>query len=208
MTTTAQLQEFVNTRARVVPLSVEQYHQMIRQGILIKGAPIELLDGFLVRKDRSAAGKDPMTVGNEHAWVVGELVRLAAKVERLGARLRIQQPVTLPPDNEPEPDGAIVRGDKDYRKGHPLPEDVSCLIEVADSSVHIDRATKQRIYADNGIAQYVIINLVDKIIEEYRQPRAGSGRYATPRIYRSRQKIKLEIPGGKRLTVAVASLLP
>ena len=35
-------------------ISVEQYHQMIRLGILPEGAPVELIDGLLVWKDRSA----------------------------------------------------------------------------------------------------------------------------------------------------------
>jgi hypothetical protein len=35
------------------PISVERYHRMIAAGILPEGAPIELIDGLLVRKDRS-----------------------------------------------------------------------------------------------------------------------------------------------------------
>lgn len=44
-------------------LTVDQYHRMIRQGILPEAEPVELLDGQLVRKNRSAAGDDPMTIG-------------------------------------------------------------------------------------------------------------------------------------------------
>jgi hypothetical protein len=34
------------------------------------GAPIELIDGVLIHKDRSASGEDPMSIGKEHSLVV------------------------------------------------------------------------------------------------------------------------------------------
>jgi hypothetical protein len=43
-----------------VSLTVEQYHRMIRSGILLEGAPVELIDGLLVWKDRSARGTGPL----------------------------------------------------------------------------------------------------------------------------------------------------
>ena len=50
-----------------VPINVEQYHQMIRLGILPEGAPVELIDGLLVWKDRSARGGAPMPHDPRHA---------------------------------------------------------------------------------------------------------------------------------------------
>ena len=55
-----------DTPAKIVPLTVDQYHRMIEAAILPEGEPIELIDGLLVRKDRSAVGADPMTVGHAH----------------------------------------------------------------------------------------------------------------------------------------------
>ena len=63
-------------QAQLWPWTVEQYHHLIDIGILPEGEPYELLDGQLVRKDRSATGADPMTVSTEHAWVVRKLTRL------------------------------------------------------------------------------------------------------------------------------------
>src|SRR5207244_2269680 len=101
--------------AQFVPLTLEQYHKMIETGILISGDPIELLDGLLVPKDRSKAGEDPMSVGEEHAFDVDELGALN-RLLPAGCYIRIQQPVQLPPNSEPEPDGSIVRGaPSDYR---------------------------------------------------------------------------------------------
>src|SRR5258706_8125374 len=160
----AQLRELVEG-ASVVGLTLDQYIRMIQNGILPEGEPIELLDGFLVRKDRSKAGEDSMTVGFDHVWAVQNLVRVLAALAELGCHLRLQQPVAIPPDSAPEPDGAITRGTPDdYRNRYPAAADVPCLIEVADSSLQHDRLTKKRIYARAGFAQYVLINLIDRVV--------------------------------------------
>lgn len=204
---------------RRVPLTVEQYHRMIETGILAEGAPVELLGGTLVRKDRSAAGEDPMSVGLDHIYSVQALAELDPKLRRLGCYIRIQQPVTIPDFDEPEPDGAIVKESKeDYRSRNPNPGEVSCIIEVADSSLRIDRAVKLPVYADAGIPQYVIVNLVDRVVKVYSQPLVGRGHYAEATTLRVGQRVELltsRSAGGKggksaknRLAVAVKHLLP
>jgi Uma2 family endonuclease len=202
------MRDLMKTPGSLVGLTVEQYHRMIEGGILEEGAPIELLDGFLVRKDRSKLGEDPMTVGNEHLWAVENLRRVLRAVESHGHDLMSQQPVTLPPDGEPEPDGAIVRGTlDDYRFRKPAAADVSCVIEVADSSLDRDRGTKLRIYADAGIAQYVIVNLVERVVEIYEQPAKGSGRFADVRRLRGVERVAFRA-GDARVEVEAARLLP
>ena len=204
----AQLKQLLND-ATVVPITVDQYHRMIETGILEEGEPIELLDGMLVRKDRSAAGEDPLTVGNLHAWVVSELPIVPAALVKRDCHCRSQLPVSLPPDGEPELDGAIVRGlPRQYLHGHPVAADVSCAIEVSDSSLNLDRSTKQRIYADAAIPQYLIINLVDRLVEEYRNPVKGSGRYAVLRKYGRGEVVKLRLPDGAEFDLAADRLLP
>jgi Uma2 family endonuclease len=106
--------------------------------------------------------------------------------------------VALPPFDEPEPDAAIVRGAiKDYRDHKPGPGDILCVIEVADASLRRDRATKQRIYADAGIAEYLIVNLPDRVIEVYTEPHKGKGRYGQ----------LATLTATKRLAVSVAQIL-
>src|SRR5688572_16842164 len=121
----AELKELLDDRAQLLPLTVDQYHRMIESGIVEEGQPYELLNGCVVRKDRSAAGEDPMTVGNQHAWAVKNLAKLSRKLEAFGCHLQTQQPISLPPDDEPEPDGAIITGaEDDYRDHHPGAADV------------------------------------------------------------------------------------
>ena len=138
------------SREAVVPLTVEQYHQMIEHGILPEGEPIELLQGQLVEKDRSATGEDPMTVGHGHSWVVTELESLGPKLRRLGCHIRVQQPVSVSPIDEPEPDAAVVLGlNALYRQRHPKAADVLCVVEVADSSL-------QRRFRGRGVSWGVL----------------------------------------------------
>jgi Uma2 family endonuclease len=204
----AQLRELVNS-ASVVGLTLDQYVRMIQEGILPEGEPIELLDGFLVRKDRAKAGEDPTTLGFEHVWAVKNLGRVLTEVERHGCHVALQQPIALPPDGAPEPDAAIVRGTADdYRSRYPGAGDLPCVIEVADSSLQHDRVTKKRIYARGGIGQYVIINLVDRVIEVSQGPIAGEERYGSGAVLRAGEVVRFSIGDGRTLDVQAASLLP
>ncbi len=185
----------------LVPLTVEQYHRMLEVGILDEGEPIELLDGLLVAKDRGGQ----MTINPLHALLVNRLMRLAAKLEVLGAHLRLQCPITLPPNQEPEPDAVIVRGAlEDFMDRHPTAEDVCCVIEIADSSLDRDRTTKQRIYATAGIGQYLLANLSDRQVEIYEDPAEGQYRHMQ---IATEGDIDLVLPEGK-MTLKAEWLLP
>ena len=204
------VRELTEGRAMSVPITVEQYHRMIETGILVEGEPIELLDGFLMRKDRSHEGEDPMTVGIHHQLVMDSLGDyLVPLVARYGYRLRIQAPLTLPPDGEPEPDGAIVvKPAQGYRDGHPGAADTLVVIEVSDSSLQRDRTTKMRIYADHGIPQYVIFNVLERVVEVYSQPLIGKGSYAKRGVVGRGEVLEFALPGDVRLSVAASDLLP
>jgi Uma2 family endonuclease len=182
---------------------------MIKTGILKDGDPIELIDGMLVYKDRSARGEDPMGIGVLHNLMIKLLSELDPLLRPLGCHLQAQGPITLPPHHEPEPDGAIVRGlPRDYTKRVPNAEDVFCVMEVADSSLTHDRTTKLRLYAQAGIPQYVLVNLVDLQLEVYEQPVAGEGRYAQSIVLKAGQALPLLVGAGKRLEIPAENVLP
>ncbi len=199
------LEDVEDHPAEVVPLTVEQYHRMLETGILAEGEPIELLDGLLVPKDRGEA----MTINPLHSLVVSLLLELAQELEPFGCHLKTQSPITIEPEHEPEPDGLIVRGSpRDYLDRHPGPADVSCLVEVSSSSLERDRTTKQRIFAQAGVGQYVILNLDARQVEVYEDPRAAEGRYRSVRILRKGDSVSVQVPDGDELDVAVDRLLP
>ncbi|MGA2496616.1 MAG: Uma2 family endonuclease [Tepidisphaeraceae bacterium] len=203
----AVLQNMLDHHAHLVPLTVEQYEQMIKGGAIREGSPIELLDGFLVYKDRGDRGGDLLTIGDRHAWAVNQMQETLLDIRRLGCFVQVQQPIRLPPDNVPEPDGAVVRGrPADYRSRIPGSASVVCVIEVADTSLEHDRTTKLAIYAGVGIAQYLIISLVDSTVLEFRQPVAADRTYAAPRVCRAGDTITIDAPGGA-FVVKVSDLL-
>ena len=205
----SQLADWATFGAHIVPLSVEQYHEMIRTGIIPEGSPIELLDGVLVLKDRSRRGEPLMSIDPLHATAVENLGDLRPQLMPLGLDVRSQQPITIPPRSEPEPDGSILRGPRSrYAKAHPSPADICCVFEASDSSLRYDRTTKVRIYARAGIPQYVIINIVDDVIEVFESPDAAAGTYAAPKIIPRDGVVTLKLFDGKTLDVPASKLLP
>ena len=184
-------------RMNIVPLSVEQYGQLIEDKILPEDATVELLRGVIVRKDRSSPGEDPMGHGKRHRLIVSILTVLAGKINNDSRFVQIQLPISCPPDNVPEPDAAIVRGSPhDYSERFPGPGDVSCVIEVAHSSLERDREDKLPIYASASVPQYVILNLFDNSIEIYTDPDSATQQYRTKITLNRSQTLSLQLPSG------------
>ena len=177
------------------PITVQQYHAMISTGILLEGAPIELIDGLLVQKDRRDNCGAITMVGPRHATAVQKLPRLLeTAVAGHPFHARSQQPITLSGLGEPEPDTALVAGTPDdYSGHHPGPADVRLVAEIADSSLAYDRTTKQRVYATACIPLFWIVNLHDDVIEVYETPLPDQGRYQTRVDYRVDDEIRFRI---------------
>jgi Uma2 family endonuclease len=191
----------------VLRLTVEQVHRMLAAGILVDGEPVELIDGILVRKDRGPEG-NPMVISSAHALAATRLGQLDRLVEPLGYHLRVQQPVTLSPTSEPEPDASVARGTAtDYATRHPGPGDLAAVIEVAESSLSYDRTTKLRLYARAGIPAYWVVNLPERQIEVFGGPAEHEQHYTTSLIAKRGESIRLELGTGS-VDVAVSSILP
>lgn len=164
-------------------LTLDEYHWLIEQGFFQPEDRVELIEGILV---------DMSPLGPQHADAVDALMEeLVTKIKRR-ARLRIQQPITLPEQTtEPEPDFVLAVRTQVYRTRHPLPADVFLVGEVSDSTLAYDRGKKLRLYAAAGIPEYWIVNLVDNVLEVYRDP-MGSGSsadYKTKLTYQPNAKV-------------------
>ncbi len=86
-----------------------------------------------------------------------------------GYRFRVQSPLSLGLDSEPEPDVSVVRGSaREAPDGHP--ETAVLVVEIADSSLILDTGRKAALYARAGISEYWIVNLVDARLDVYRNP--------------------------------------
>ncbi|MDB5295406.1 MAG: hypothetical protein JWO31_1389 [Phycisphaerales bacterium] len=193
----------------VLRLSVDQYHAMMEKGIVREGEPFEPIDGRIVCKNRAAARDDPTTIGDRHVWSVVKLGEVSRLLEPFGCHLRAQQPISIPPYDEPEPDGAIVVGtEDDYLHHKPAAGEILCVIEVSDSSLLYDRRVKGRTYATAGLPLYVFLNLVDVVAEVYRLPGAMGGSYGPPDVLPKGQVLALPTATDTGVEVPVERLLP
>jgi Uma2 family endonuclease len=200
------LQDAADGRAIVHPWTVDLYHRAIAEGWLEESAVYELLDGLIVRKDRAKTGEDLLTIGDRHRLAVQRLVKLAPRFEPLGYTLQVQQPIQLPPTNEPEPDGSVIQGiDDDYRNGPPGAANVTCVIEVADNSLPRDLGVKLQMYARAGIGQYVVVDLVHDVVLDHRKP--SGDRYLEMASLRAGDDVELHA-GERGVRLPVSHLLP
>ncbi len=118
--------------------------RLVELGVLHEDEPIELVDGEMVVREPKHT---PHTTATE---LTAEALRLAFG---RGWHVRVQEPVALDDDSEPEPDVAVVRGaPRDYLAEHPSRP--ALIVEVAQSSLAFDRRRKGELYARADIADY------------------------------------------------------
>ncbi len=179
-------------------LSVEQYDRMVETGILGPDDRVELREGWIVEK---VSHKPP------RARCIGRLTKRLLPVLPEAWELRCQTPIALA-RSEPEPDFAIIRGpDERYASRHPRPDDIGLLIEVADSSRLGDRRYKGELYAKAKIGDYWIVNLVERIVEVYSQPKGGKTPAYRKRVdYRPGEQVPPRLDGAEIALLDVAAL--
>jgi Uma2 family endonuclease len=123
--------------------------------------------------------------------------------------VRLQAPVSLDDESEPEPDLVVVPGHPgDYRASHPAHP--ALVVEVAESSLEFDRTRKGSLYARAAVPDYWIVNLVDGVVEIYRDPEPDA---SATFGWRYRSVTRLAPPAavaplgfsGERIAVAVAT---
>jgi len=178
-----------------------EYDRLIDVGIFRTGEHLELLGGQLVVSEPQ---------GTLHATAVGLVEDTLRACFGPGWVVRVQMPIALDDESEPEPDVAVVPGTRwDYEAAHPSRP--ALLVEVAESSLAADRGTKAALYARAGIADYWILNLVDRVLEVCRDPLTAA---AQPSGWRYRDVAVLR-PGASiaplarpDASVEVAAILP
>jgi len=146
--------------------TVEDYHRMAAAGILSEDDRLELLEGEIVRM---------APVGGRHIAAVAELTRLLGRQLPEELRLLVQSPVRLGTTSEPQPDLAVVHAAA-LGEDPPGPHDVLLVVEVADTSLRVDREVKLPLYGRAGIPEAWLVDLQGGRVERHTEP--------TPRGYR------------------------
>src|SRR2546425_6841285 len=144
-----------------------EYERLIDHGFLDEDDPIELLDGLLLVKEP------------QHSAHRTAVLLVAKAVERAfgeGWFVQTQSPIVLGDRSEPEPDVCVVRGSpRDYVDAHPTRP--ALVVEGAQSGLRLAPGPKAAAYARAGLADYWIVDLVDRVLEAHREPaRPGPAR--------------------------------
>jgi len=141
--------------------SRERYERMIEAGLFAPEDRIELLDGEIVLMPPQKS---------RHATAITLLQReLALAFVSQAATVRVQLPLALSPDSEPEPDIAVVAGvPRDYRDAHP--QSALLIVEVSDATRAYDRGRKLAAYARAGIPEYWLLDVAAGTLEVCRTP--------------------------------------
>ncbi len=148
-----------------------------------------------------------MTIGDRHRISVMRLMQCAPLFNSFDCFLQVQQPIALPPQNEPEPDGAVVHGRlDDYRDAPPSAAHVHSVLEVSDSSLNRDLTSKLRNYALATIPQYIVVDLVNDRVLVHEQPTGGAYKRVTS-LARG-EVLRISAGGGSVVDLAVERLLP
>lgn len=178
--------------------TVNEYHQLAASGFLEDGERLELIEGWIVPR---------MTHIPPHAWAVCRLERLLTPLLGNGWYIRSQFPITTR-DSEPEPDIAVVAGNEnDYLHKHPSTGDIALVVEVADASLNKDRR-KAKIYAEAGVPEYLIVNLVAGVIECFTDPDPAARLYRSTIVREKGDELPLSLPGGTAGNLQVSELIP
>jgi Uma2 family endonuclease len=178
-----------------------EYDRLIEVGFFDEDEPIELLGGLLVVREPQYS---------PHATAVRLAEEALRRVFGAGWDVRPGLPVALDDDSEPEPDVCVVAGNpRTYRDAHPARPVL--IVEVALSSLGVDRRVKGSLYARAAIRDYWIVNLPERQVEVHRHPVADTGaahgwRYADVEMAGAAATVSpLAAPAA---VIAVADLLP
>ncbi len=168
-----------------------EYERLIELGVFQPGEEIELIGGQLMVAEPQGAA---------HYTAIVKTARALATAFGPEWYVRTEGPIGLDDDSEPEPDVAVVPGSPDdYSRAHPSRPVLT--VEVAESSLAADRQRKGSLYARAGLADYWVLNLVDRVLEVYREPAPDAAapfgwRYARREVFDASARVTpLAAPG-------------
>lgn len=146
--------------------SVDEYHRMAASGLLDETDRVELIEGELV---------DMAPIGSRHAFRVDRIARALQFAMGRAFLVRVQNPILLDEQSEPQPDIAVVK-DRNYAEAHPSAADILLIVEVSDSTLEYDREVKLGLYARCEIPEAWLLDVRSGELTIYREPAEGQYR--------------------------------
>ncbi len=173
----------------------DEYHRLLELGILDENSRVELLEGEIIAK---------MPQDRKH--IVGCMRGQEALMSVFGvAHVQTQGPIAPDDYNEPEPDIVVLRNRvQDYMQDHPGPADILLAVEVANTTLRMDRTIKRNVYARAGILEYWLMDVNGRTLTVFREP--GPDGWASETTLTETDTVSpLAAPDAQ---IAVADLLP
>jgi Uma2 family endonuclease len=148
--------------------SGEDYFKLGAIGVLLEGDRVELMDGEIIEMSPEES---------RHSACIRRLIRFLPP--RVGeAIVGAQDSLSLPDGYWPRPDVVVLRpSDDEYDDRHPTHADALVVVEVANSSLRLDRDIKSMRYAHAGIPEYWLVDLTRTRIFLHCDPVAGEYRH-------------------------------
>ena len=140
--------------------TTDEYDRLISIGILGEDERVELIRGEIVEMS---------PIGARHVACVRRTDSACQRQLGTSVFIYVQNPVELPEDGQPQPD-LVLSHPMDDEERLPTANDVYLVIEVADSSLEYDRGEKLPLYAEAGIPEAWLFNLVANRIERHTEP--------------------------------------
>ncbi len=137
----------------------DELFQMLDHGLLA-GHRVELIAGEVLEMPAQF---------NLHAAAIDLTADALRLVFGVGFWVRRQGSLDLSPLGVPDPDVDVIR-DTPRGSVRTMPTSALLVVEASDSTLRLDRKIKGSLYAAAGIADYWIVNLVQRQLEVYRDP--------------------------------------
>jgi Uma2 family endonuclease len=140
--------------------TIEEYQQFLETRSADASQRYELIKGVIYEMP---------PIGVEHASTVDILTRLLYTQLGSDYLIRVQNPIQVE-ESQPQPDLTLIEWAKWDRTVLPMPNSILLVIEVSATTLAYDREIKAFLYAEAGIAEYWLVNLPDKVIQQYQSP--------------------------------------
>ena len=135
----------------------EEYHQLAETGLL-QDVRVQLIGGEIVEMTPQ---------GNRHCVAVGLIEEALRTAFGANHWVRVQMPLALLDDSEPEPDLAVVFGSP--REWAEQPRGALVVVEVSDATLTFDVRRKASLYASGGIDDYWVLDLGERQLLVHRE---------------------------------------
>lgn len=151
---------------------VREYYRLAEVGILNEDERVELLEGVIYEVPPPSP---------PHAALITELAHWIQRGVSPEFRVRVQMPLSLTDESEPEPDLAVVtRHEQQTAEVHP--RTALLVVEASGESLRRDRGIKRKLYARANVAEYWIAIVEEKKFEVYTDPDPVAGRFRTMKV--------------------------